>query len=107
MSKWYGNIGFVDGVNENVPGVHTENITELPYFGDVIKNTRQLQNVNLRNDSINVSNQISIVADPYADVHIHDMRYVVFQGAKWEISNVDVSERPRLLLSLGGLWNGQ
>lgn len=106
MAKWYGNIGFAELV-ENVPGVHTEVITERPYFGDVIRNTRMLQNVNQANDNINISNQISIVADPYADGHIYDMRYVEFKGAKWKISNVDVQERPRLLLSLGGLWNGR
>ena len=106
MAKWYGNIGFVELV-ENVPGVHTEVITERPYFGELIRNTRLLQNVNQANDNINISNQISIVADPYADGHIYDMRYVEFKGAKWDISNVDVRERPRLLLSLGGLWNGR
>lgn len=105
MSKWYGNIGFADTV-ETVPGVWTPVITEKPYFGDVIKNTRQLQSSGGVNDNITIGNQISIVADPYADGHIYDMRYICFKGSKWKITSVEDLEGPRLLLSLGGLWNG-
>lgn len=106
MSKWYGKIGFAETL-ETVPGVWKETITEKPYRGDVIKNTRILQNGAGVNDNINIGNQISIVADPYADGHIYAMRYAEFKGAKWKITTVDDQQRPRLLLTLGGLYNGQ
>lgn len=105
MSKWYGKIGFAEIV-ETVPGVHTEEITERAYRGEIFKNSRLLQSSNLANDNINIANQISIVADPYIDGHIHDMRYVEFKGAKWKVTSIDPSQRPRLLLTLGGLYNG-
>lgn len=104
MAKWYGQIGYVDIV-ETEPGVHDEIVTERPYYGDVLKNYRSLQN----NEgstvcSVNISNQISIVADPYANDHIYAMRYVTFQNSKWSVTNVDV-QFPRLILSLGGLYH--
>lgn len=103
MSKWYGNIGYAETV-ETTPGDYEEIFTERPYFGDVIRNNRMLQNSGQINDNINISNQISIVADPYATSHIYAMRYAEFQNTKWKISNVDV-QYPRLILSLGGIYN--
>lgn len=104
MSKWYGQIGFGERV-ETMPGYYEDKISEKPYFGDVIRNTRGMQSsTNSTNENITISNQISVVADPYANNHIYDMRYITFQGAKCKITNVDVQYH-RLILSLGGLWN--
>lgn len=104
MSKWHGKIGYADTV-ETEPGVWEEQITERQYYGDTYRNTRMLQGSNTVNENINISNQISIVADPYATNHIYSMRYVEFQGSLWKVSNVDV-QYPRLILTIGGLWNG-
>jgi hypothetical protein len=104
MAKWYGQIGYAESV-EVAPGDWREKITARHYFGDTIRNTRMLQNAAQINDNVNIGNQISIVADPYAKDHIYDMRYAEFQGAKWKITTVDV-QPPRLILSLGGLYNG-
>ena len=105
MPKFYGAVGYAKTV-ETSPGVSVEQITERNYYGDVIRNTRRLQSADKVNDDINISNDISIVADPYANDHFYAIRYVVFQGAKWKVSNVDV-QYPRLILSLGGLYNVQ
>ena len=104
MSKWYGNVGYAESV-EVEPGDWEERIIEKSYYGDMYRNTRLLQNSGGINDNINVANQISIVADPYAHNHIFAMRYVEFQNAKWKISHVEV-QYPRLILTVGGLWNG-
>lgn len=105
MPKFYGAVGYAKTV-ETSPGVSVEQITERNYYGDVIRNTRRLQSADKVNDDINISNEISIVADPYANDHFYAIRYVVFQGAKWKVSNIDV-QYPRLILSLGGLYNVQ
>lgn len=105
MPKFYGAVGYAKTV-ETSPGVSVEKITERNYYGDVIRNTRRLQSADKVNDDINISNEISIVADPYANDHFYAIRYVVFQGAKWKVLNVDV-QYPRLILSLGGLYNVQ
>lgn len=104
MAKYYGAIGFAELV-ENTPGVWTEEITERYYFGDDIRDTRKLQTSGGVNDNINVANKLSILADPYANERIFDMRYAEFRGAKWKITDVEV-QYPRLVLMLGGLYNG-
>ena len=105
MAKFYGVIGFAETV-ETEPGVQEELITERSYSGDLIRNTRALQTSDSVNDNINVSNEISIVADPYAEQNFYSIRYVKFGGAKWKISNVEVLY-PRLKLTIGGVYNGQ
>lgn len=104
MAKYYGKIGYNESV-ETTPGVWEEKITERSYYGDVVRNARRLQSTDKVNDDINVINEISIVADPYAMNNFHSMRYVEFMGAKWKVSNVEV-QYPRLILTLGGLYNG-
>ena len=105
MAKWVGKIGYAETV-ESEPGDWDEQITERQYYGDLIRNSRLLQqNSSGVNDNINIANQISIVADPYANQNFHAMRYVEFMGSKWKITNVEVSY-PRLTLTIGGLYNG-
>lgn len=104
MAKWFGKIGFAEQV-ETAPGVYVNKITEREYYGDVIRNARRLQTTDQVNDDINISNEISIVADPYAMNNFHSIRWVEWMGAKWKATNVDV-QYPRLTLSLGGVWNG-
>lgn len=104
MGKFYGLIGYAETV-EPAPGVYKEQITERSYSGDLIQNTRSLNPSDQLNDDINIANKISIVADPYAYQKFHSMRYVEFMGAKWKISKVEVL-RPRLILTVGGVYNG-
>lgn len=104
MAKYYGPIGFAESV-ESAPGVHVEKIVERNYYGELVRNSRRLQSANQLNDNINILNEISIVADPYADKNFHMMRYIEFMGTKWKISNVEV-QPPRLILTVGGVWNG-
>lgn len=105
MAKFYGPIGFANTA-EMKPGVFKEQITERPYYGDILRNSRRLQSADQLNDNINITMEISIVADPYANHHFHEMRYVECMGAKWKVSNVDATEPPRLKLTLGGVYNG-
>ena len=103
MGRFYGVIGYAE-TKQTSPGVFEEVITERNYFGDVNRNTRRLESSGGVNDNININNEISIVADPYAIQNIYAMRYIEFMGAKWKITNVDV-QYPRLKLTVGGLWN--
>lgn len=106
-NKFYGNVGYNMGTVESPPdsGVWVDVIVERPYFGDVVRNTRQLREGDLINDDISVNNSISIVADAYALQNIFAMRYVQWMGALWVVSDVDV-QSPRLLLRLGGVYHG-
>ena len=105
MAKWFGVIGFAETV-ETRPGVWEEQITEVNYYGDVMRDSRTLQTADQLNDNVNIANKISIVADPFANQHFHNIRYAVYMGAKWKVSTVEV-QRPRLLLTMGGVYNGK
>lgn len=105
MAKFYGKIGFAETV-ETTPGVWVEQITERSYYGDLIRNTRRLESSGNLNDDINIANEISILADPFANQHFHAMRYVELMGALWKISSVEV-KYPRLILTVGGVYNGE
>ena len=104
MARFYGTIGYVKTV-ETEPGMWEEQKTERQYSGELVKNTRRLESSGGVNDNVNISNEVSIVADPYAYENFHAMRYIKFMGAKWKISNIEV-RYPRLILTIGGVYNG-
>lgn len=105
MAKFYGKIGYIETV-EIEPGLWEEQVVERTYFGDVSRNTSRFQSSGGVNDDINASNNISILADPYANENFQYMRYVEFMGAKWKITNAEV-QYPRILLTIGGVYNGK
>lgn len=105
MAKWCGKIGYVKP-EETSPGVWKNRVTERKYYGDVNRNSRRLQSVDKVNDDVVINNEISAVLDPYAINNFHHIRYAEFMGAKWKVTNVEV-QRPRLLLTLGGVYNGE
>jgi hypothetical protein len=104
MARFYGKVGYGETVDQG-NGVHEDVITERSYSGDVVRNTRNLLDGEKVNDDLSVGNSISIVADPYALGHIFAIRYVEWAGTLWKVSQVDV-QSPRLLLRLGGVYNG-
>lgn len=106
MAKFFGVVGYDEGTVETTPGVWTANIVEKQYYGDVTRNTRKLQeNQQSVNNDLSVNNSISIVADAYANEHFFAIRYVSWAGTLWTVSDVEV-QSPRLLLRLGGVYNG-
>ena len=104
MAKYYGKIGYIEDV-ETAPDIWKSQIVEREYYGEFIRNSSKFQTSGGVNDNVNVSNEISIVADPYATQNFSSMRYIEFMGTKWKITNVEV-RYPRLILSVGGVYNG-
>jgi hypothetical protein len=104
MARFSGRVGYGESV-ETAPGVHVDEIIERSYFGDVIRNARNLKEGENLNADLSVQNSISIVADAYANDHFFAIRYVEWAGALWTVSSVEV-QSPRLLLRLGEVYNG-
>lgn len=104
MAKFYGEIGYGESV-ETAPGVWEDVVVEYSYFGDVLRDTRQLTNGENLNSNITTNNSISIVADAYANEHFFAIRYVKWAGTLWTITDVEVKS-PRLILRMGGVYNG-
>lgn len=103
MAKWYGKIGFVETL-ETDPGYWEEKITDHYYYGDVLRNSRRIQTSDGSNDNVNISNQFSIISDPYANENFHAIRYIEFMGTRWKVTDIEV-QYPRLILTAGGVYN--
>lgn len=110
MAKFYGVVGFSAGYSEGkgeYEGVAIENpIVERKYYGDVVRSSRRWETGTDINDNLNISNQISILADDYLNEHLFAVKYVQYMGARWKVSQVEIN-RPRVLLTIGGVYNGQ
>ena len=104
MARFYGRVGYGASV-EGAAGVWADEIVEYSYYGDVIRNTRDLREGEHLNFDLSVQNSISIIADEYANDHFFAIRYVEWAGTLWTVSAVEV-QSPRLLLRLGEVYNG-
>lgn len=103
MGKFYGIIGY-GTTRETVPGVWEKEITERCYYGDILQFNRRTESSGGINDNLNITNKISIVADPFAYKNFHTMLYTSWMGVKWKITDVEV-QYPRLILTIGGVYN--
>lgn len=106
MAKFFGAVGY--GVSQEIPegsGVWRDVITEYQARGDIITDSRSRQGTEYQNDSINLTNKISIIGDQYAIEHYANIKYVKLAGVYWNVSTIEV-QSPRLLLTLGGVYNG-
>ncbi len=104
MAKFHGKIGYATS-QETAPGVFTDAIDEREYYGDVIRQSKQWIASSQLNDNLTINNRISIVADDFAYDNFSGMKYVIWRGVYWRVSNIEI-DRPRLILSLGGVYNG-
>lgn len=106
MSRYYGKIGFIE-TDETSPGVWSEEITEKSYSGEWRRVSKSWQsNPNGANDNVSISNELSVIADPYLNGNFHHMKYVTWLGTKWKISKVDMAH-PRVNITIGEVYNGE
>lgn len=105
MAKFFGKVGYAESVDQGSGVWVSDQIVERYYYGDVVKNNRRLENIGQVNDNVAINNVVSIMADAYATQKIDAIRYVEWMGVLWRVINVEV-QRPRLLLTLGDVYNG-
>lgn len=103
MTRFSGKIGFADQVRSG--GVTKDVVTERSYRGDEETNTRYFANSDSVIGSIRYQTTLSIMADTYALENSQKIRYVEWEGAFLIVESIK-KERPRLLLTLGGVYNG-
>jgi hypothetical protein len=104
MARFHGMVGFAQS-EETAPGVWNDVVREREYFGDVIRNTRRYETTPNLNDNLDINNQFSIVGDAFAYQNFGTMRFIRWMNGLWKITNVEI-QRPRLLLTVGGVYNG-
>ena len=103
--RFCGKVGYLT-TEETRPGIWEDIIVERTYRGDVLNNKSRWEKTEYVNDDIGITSDISILADAFAYQHFSQIKYVEFMGAKWCVNSA-TPERPRITLTLGGLYNGQ
>lgn len=106
MTKYAGLVGYVTQ-EESPPdsGIWLNKTVEVKMHGDIVTKSHSYAASDGVNDDITLQNRISLVGSPYAYSNFMTMKYVTWMGVKWKITDVEV-QRPRLIVSLGGVWNG-
>lgn len=106
MSRYFGSVGYVLP-RETSPGViQYDEVVEREYYGDLIRSIQKNEAGEGLNDDLNINQDISILADEYAYLHSQFIKYATMFGVKWKVKSIEVS-RPRIKLSLGGVYNDQ
>lgn len=104
MAKYSGKIGYIIDT-EVTRGIFKPSIVEKKHYGDIIRNYKKsMGSSDTPNEGIDISNNISIVATPFAMSNFHSIQYATFMGTKWKVTNIEV-QYPRLILTLGGIYN--
>ncbi len=107
MSRFYGAIGYSTTV-ETRPGIYEETYVEKNYKGDVTQYRPRWDNNGQVNNDLNINNEISIIADQFASSNFSTMRYVIWNGQAFNINSATIdTERHRIVLSIGGVFNGK
>ena len=104
MAKFTGLVGYVTQT-ETSPGIWQSIPVERKMRGDVFRLASSVVGDGKINEDIDIQQRISLVADPFAYENFSNLKYVTYMGVKWKITGVEV-QRPRLILTLGGVWNG-
>ena len=106
--RFHGAVGIATST-ETSPGVWQDVITERTFYGDVVRNaSRRVAPLLIppeTNSGLALENSFSILGDADAYANFKNFRYVTWEGDRWTIISVEIM-RPRLILTIGELWNG-
>lgn len=102
--KWQGKIGFAQTINED--GIWNDQLVIKYFTGDLIKKNYNFQSNGDINDDITINHQLSILANKFIYDNFQCIKFVEVMGVNWKVKSVEV-QYPRLILSLGGVWNGE
>lgn len=106
--KGSGKIGFWLSDVEIKPSVYKSQIIEKPYIWEIINNIRRFQQAeNQQNDNLVLNNRLSIISDLFLQTNWPSIKYVLWNNVKWKVNSVDISSYPRVILELGGVYNGK
>lgn len=105
MAKYAGLVGYVTQ-EETRPGVWSTVENPVMMKGDIIRQTYTNQDNGKVNSDVSLNHRVSLIGDAYAFKHFHNISWIMFNEQKWEVSSFEI-QRPRIIVTLGGLWNGE
>lgn len=107
MPKYYGRVGYaITYEDPDEPGIWVDKIKEVDVYGDTMRKSTGWQNSGQINDDLSLNCQVSILMGTIAPEHYPRIKYATVGGTKWKVTSIE-PQYPRLLLTLGGEWNGE
>lgn len=104
MARFSGVIGY--GIPSEVAvDVWSDVITERAYKGEIPRESVSQIQADKMNNDLRHEDRISVIADAFAFGNWTQIKYVERAGSLWTVTAVEV-KRPRLILSLGGVYDG-
>jgi hypothetical protein len=103
MSKYAGLVGYVTQ-EETVPGVWSPVDKTVVMKGDIIRQSSSVQNDAKVNSDVTLNHRVSLLGDAYAFNNYFNLKWVTIGGRKLEVTSVEL-QRPRLIVTVGGLYN--
>ncbi len=105
--KFAGNVGFWLTADETKPGIFEDHMVEKYYTGDI---NRAFNKWGARSeattDELSLNNQVSILGNLFAFEKWPSIKYVKWNNICWKVNTVEI-RYPRLILEIGGVWNGE
>lgn len=104
MTKFRGSIGIDRGSVETSLGIFEPEIEEVEITGEM-RNLRARWQGHEQRDSVSARHVLSIVTPESSIIDYTEVVYVVWQSRNWSVVSIEY-KRPRIELTLGGLYNG-
>lgn len=105
MARFHDKVGYQLPATV-VDDVWTANLVERDHTGRVLSAVRSLEPSDQVNDNVRLQNRIEIIADAFAAENFVHIKYVLWNGVAWTVVTAEV-DRPLIILTLGGVWNGE
>lgn len=86
-------------------GIISEQPVEVSVRGDMLRNNPRMSYSGSVNGTMTMSMSFSFIADAFAFQHMTKIRYLIFNGEAWTVNTIQ-EVRPRIILELGGAYNG-
>lgn len=106
MARFHGKVGFLISTDDQTTGIAEEQVVEKTFFGTVQEHSRRWQSSDMVTDDLQLGNRIAITADDFAYKHASAICYCEWMGQLWKVTGVQI-RRPRIILTLGGVYNGK
>lgn len=105
MGKFRCKVGY--GIpTETSKGIWENVLIERYYRGDILQDQTRWDSSSDINDNLNISNRFSIVADNFMRANRMHILYIVIDDIRWKVHNIDLSNRPRIIFTISGVYNG-
>jgi len=105
MAKFSGLVGYVTQ-EETVPGVWTDVVKERKMKGDIIRQSSTSRSSEFVHDDVSLNHRISLIGDAYAFDNYYNIRWVKMDTILWKVNSIEI-QRPRIIVTLGEVWNGE